>query len=64
MSAKEIIIDFLEAVGITGTGMVAAKVIVMAIIPEIVHGILTVSFAIASCVIVFFVNRYLKKKYP
>jgi divalent metal cation (Fe/Co/Zn/Cd) transporter len=64
MSAKELVVDFLEAIGITGTGLLTAKVIVMAIIPEIVHGVLTLIFAIASCVAVFFVNRYLKKKYP
>jgi hypothetical protein len=60
MSAKELVKEFLEAVGLTGAGAVAIK----AFIPEVVHGVLTICFAVVSCIIVFFVNRYLKKKYP
>jgi hypothetical protein len=60
MSAKELIKEFLESDGITGTGLITAK----ALIPEVVHGFLTVTFAITSCIIVFFINRYLKKKFP
>jgi hypothetical protein len=60
MSAKELIKEFLESAGLTGTGMVGAKVL----IPEVVHGFLTVSFAIVSCIIVFFINRWLKKTFP
>jgi hypothetical protein len=30
---------------------------------EVVHGIITLGFAVLTCVVVFFVNRWLKKKW-
>jgi hypothetical protein len=30
---------------------------------EAVHGLITLFFGVTTCVTVFFVNRYLKKKY-
>jgi hypothetical protein len=31
---------------------------------EVVHGIITLIFGIGTCIAVFFIQRYLKKKFP
>jgi hypothetical protein len=31
---------------------------------EVKHGVITLFFAIASCIVVFFIQRFLKKKFP
>jgi prolipoprotein diacylglyceryltransferase len=31
---------------------------------EVTHGFITFFFAVGTCIAVFFLNRYLKKKFP
>jgi hypothetical protein len=31
---------------------------------EVTHGAITFFFAVGTCIVVFFLNRYLKKKFP
>jgi predicted RND superfamily exporter protein len=60
MSAKEILEEIGKVLGLSGASTWAAS----SLMPEVVHGVITLLIAIGSCIAVFFVNRYLKKKFP
>jgi uncharacterized membrane protein YraQ (UPF0718 family) len=60
MSAKEILEEIGKVLGLSG----ASTWIASSLMPEVVHGVITLLFAVASCILVFFINRWLKKTFP
>lgn len=52
-----------EGAGVLSLVITAILSIWASVAMEVVHGIITIFFALASCVCVFFVQRWLKKKF-
>jgi hypothetical protein len=53
-----------SGLGILSIALTALVSIWASVKMEVVHGVITLLFGIGTCVAVFFIQRYLKKKFP